>query len=105
MVDTKAGRFIGSLVVFQLPFDSFIAWGVSSMHRDEDCDVVQLGQSTKNVANLFLNSAKRISWCLEVVQQDKAGLLRGIEFRNDFFKRNLLISIFRQVPVVGCTGS
>ena len=99
MVDTKAGRFISSRDVLRLPLDSLVAWRVSSTHRDEDRDMAQLGQSTKNVANLFLSSIRRIPWCFEVVEQDKAGVFQGVEFRNNFFQSNLLISRYLQLDV------
>jgi hypothetical protein len=101
MVDTKAGCFGRSLPSY-LPlaiegyyqvigiFDILVAWRVPSTHRDEDCDVAQHGQSTKNVADLFLIS---IPGRLEVVDHDKApGLFQGIEFRNDLFECYLLVS-------------
>ena len=65
-------------------------------HRDEDCDVAQHRQSTKNVADLFLIS---IPGRLKVVDHDEAGLFQGIELRNDSFESYLLISRYLQLDV------
>jgi hypothetical protein len=99
MVNTKAGCFIGRLDCLRLPLMALSHGGICATHRDEDRDVAQHGQLTKNIADLFLSSARRIPRCLEVVEQDKAGLFRGIEFRNDLFERNLLISRYLQLDV------
>jgi len=65
-------------------------------HRNEDRDVTPRGYRSKNIADLFLSLARRIPGCLEVVEQDKAAMFRGIEFGDDFFK---LISISRYLKL------
>ena len=94
MVGAKAGCFVGRFDSLRLPFDG-IARRASSAHRDENCDMAQHSQSTKNVANLlFLIS---IPERLEVVDHDTTGLFNGIEFRNNLFECYLLVSRYLQL--------
>jgi hypothetical protein len=41
------------LYVIRLPFDCALPWRIRSTHRNEDCNVAQLSQLTKNEADLF----------------------------------------------------
>ena len=96
MIDAKAGCFICRFDILRLPFDGPVAWRASSAHRDEDCDMAQLGQSTKNVAGPFLIS---IPGRLEVVDHDEAGMFQGIEFRNNLLESYLVVSRDLQLVV------
>ena len=98
MVDTKGGGFIGSLDILRLPLDGLVAWRIFSTHRDKDCDVTEHGQLAKDLPNPLI-SARCISRRLKVVEQDKAPLLWCLEFRNDLFQRDLLISSYLQLYV------
>ena len=58
--------------------------------------MAQHGQSTKDIADLFLIS---IPGRLEIVDHDKSGLFHGIKFRNDRFQSYLFVSRYLQLSV------
>lgn len=59
--------------------------------------MAQHGQPTEDIIDLILCLARCIPGCLEIVEE--AGLLRGVEFKDDLVKRDLFASGYLQVYV------
>ena len=104
MIRTKVGCFICRIDILRLTIDSLVA--LAWMICDSMCGSVWLIDEECR-RPFFLIPFKGVT---EVIDHDKAGLLQGTEFRNDFSKISFLnsyllqaVSSCLQVPAIECT--